>query len=123
MAMFPRWRGAVFIAASDNRRGLHEDLIDITPCPILAGLETLHDRMLCMLKVLGRVLAGGLVAAADMPTEEAEPKMHPPAMSLEAFLAALRRARLDAVDLIEMRALFGHPRSPFRAASHRLMPI
>jgi len=58
--------------------------------------------------MLGRVLAGRLVAAADMTAFEAEPQMDPPSAGLETFLAALRRARLDMPDLMKMSAACCH---------------
>jgi hypothetical protein len=58
--------------------------------------------------VLGRVLAWRLVAAADMPTYEAEPQMDPPTMGLQTFFTALGRPRLHIVDLIEMGARCCH---------------
>jgi hypothetical protein len=58
--------------------------------------------------VLGRVLAWRLVAAADMPTYEAEPQMDPPTVGLQTFFTALGRTRPHILYLIEMRARCCH---------------
>src|SRR5262245_23306715 len=92
------------------RRRLEEQLVDIAPAPILAGLEALHHRMLRRLEMLGRVLARRLIAATDMAANQAHPQMDPATMRLQAFLAALRRARRDVADLIKMVAALGHAR-------------
>jgi hypothetical protein len=62
-----------------------------------------------VMKMPGCVFAGRLVAAADMPAGETEPKMDPLSVSLKAFLATLRRLRLHLPNLIEMGATARHP--------------
>jgi len=90
------------------RRRLESQLIDITPAPVLARLETAHDRMLGLVKVLGGVTVGGIVAAADVTAFETEPQMHPLVAALQAFFAPVRRLRRNVVHLGKMFALLGH---------------
>jgi hypothetical protein len=49
-------------------RGLHHKLVDVAPAPVLSWFETPDDRMLGAVEMFGRVLAGGFVAAPDVPT-------------------------------------------------------
>ena len=70
------------------RRRLEELLVDVTPAPVLAGLEADDDRMLRLMKVSGRVLADRVVAAADMATRHAQPEVDPVHVFREAFLAS-----------------------------------
>src|SRR5262249_11193585 len=100
-AMYPR-RSPGF------RRGLQHQVVDVAPAPVLAGLEAAHERVLRVVEVLGRVLAFGAVAAADVAAAQAHPQVDPLRLRLQAFLAALGRARLDLAHLIEVRALRGH---------------
>jgi hypothetical protein len=67
---------------------LHEQLILVTPAPVLAGLERLHDGMLGLMEVFCGVLIFGGIAAANMPADEALPQMDPGIAHLQAFLAA-----------------------------------
>src|SRR5881396_2561542 len=90
------------------RRRLESQLIDITPAPVLARLEAAHDRMLGLVKVLGGVTVGGIVAAADVTAFETEPQMHPLVAALQAFFAPVRRLRRNVVHLGKMFALLGH---------------
>jgi hypothetical protein len=64
------------------------------------------------MKVLRRVPVRRVVAAADVPTLQAQTEMHPPAAHLQALLTAVRGVRRDGVDVIEMRALCGHETIP-----------
>ena len=57
-----------------------------------------------LMEVLGRVLAGRGVAAADMAARQAQPQVHPAASGLQALLASLA-ARGDIADLIEVAAV------------------
>jgi hypothetical protein len=54
-------------------------------------------------EVLGGVLVLGGVAAADVPTAEAETKMDPIAPDLETVLAPSRAGR-DVADVLHVRA-------------------
>jgi len=54
------------------------------------------------------MLARRVITAADMSAREAETKMDPPAIRLEALLATLGRARPNVANLIQMCALSRH---------------
>src|SRR5689334_2118654 len=83
------------------RRRLEELLVDVAPAPILVRLEALHHGMLRRVEMLGRVLTGRLIAAADMAAKQAHPQMDPVAVRLQAFLATLRGTRGHGSNLIE----------------------
>jgi hypothetical protein len=63
--------------------------------------------MLGGVKMLCGVLVLRGVATANVAAGKAEAEMHPTVAHFEAFLAALG-LRLDAPNLIEVRALIGH---------------
>jgi len=86
--------------------GLDEELIDVAPAPVLTGLKALHDRVLRLMEMLGRMLSLRLIAAADVAALLTQPKMHPLHPELETLLAALRSVRRDVAHLIEMAAAF-----------------
>jgi hypothetical protein len=73
------------VTIAGSRRGGHprnsmsgqEYLVYVAPAPVLAWLKRLHDRVLRVVKVLGRMLIFRRVAAADMPADEALAKMDP----------------------------------------------
>src|SRR5882672_6619754 len=66
-------------------------------------------------EVLGCVLVGGIVAAADVTAAAADPQMQPLAAALEAFLAT-KCARRDIADAGDMAATLCHPLSlPYSA--------
>jgi hypothetical protein len=67
---------------------LQEYFVDVTPAPVLSGLERLHHRMCGLMKMLGGVLVLRRVTTANVTTLEAQTKVHPGVMHLEAFLAA-----------------------------------
>jgi hypothetical protein len=83
---------------------LHEQLVDIAPTPIVARLEAPDDGVLGLVKVFGRVRVRRIVAAADVPADQAQPQMNPGAVDREAFLAAVRGSRGHVPDLVEMPA-------------------
>src|SRR3954470_13983335 len=60
----------------------------------------------CM-KMRGRVLVGGIVAAADVTAAAADPQMQPRAAACQAFLAA-ERARRDLANAADVGAAFCH---------------
>jgi hypothetical protein len=74
---------------------------------MLSRLERLNNGMVHRVKVVGRVLVFGRVAAADMSAAQAQSEMNPGVADLEAIFASLR-AGCDVMDLIEMGALFRH---------------
>src|SRR6266851_1885762 len=79
------------------------DLVGIAPAPVLARLERPDDRMSGLVEMRGGVFVRGAVAAADMTTLHAEPKVHPRAAHAQAVLASVGAGR-DLTDLVEMRA-------------------
>jgi hypothetical protein len=87
------------------------DLIDVAPAPVLARLESPDDRMTDLVKVRGRVLVWGAVAAADVTAGHAEPEVDPRAAHPQAVFASVG-ARFDFVNLIEMAADFNHTNQP-----------
>src|SRR6266851_8184027 len=90
-------------AAHRPAGGLELDLVGVAPTPVFARLESPDDRMSGLVEMRGGVLVRRAVAAADMTTLHAEPKVHPRAAHAQAVLAAVGAGR-DLVDLVEMRA-------------------
>src|ERR1700744_221800 len=88
-------------------RQVEQDFVDITPAPAFRRIIALDDRMLACMKMLGCVLVGRIVAAADVAAGAADPQMQPLAAGLQAFLAA-ERARRDLSDASDMRAALYH---------------
>src|SRR5438128_2603398 len=86
---------------------LDDPLIHVTPAPVLARLERLDDRMLRRVEVFRGMLVLRRVAAADVPADETEAKMHPPIARRQALLTAVRAGR-DLAHLIQVRALSCH---------------
>ncbi|MGA7706760.1 MAG: hypothetical protein WCD77_03145 [Acidobacteriaceae bacterium] len=60
------------------------------------------------MKMFGGVLVFRGVAAADVATLQTEAKVNPIIAHFQALLTALRGARSDIADLIEVGTLFGH---------------
>src|SRR5882757_2258017 len=90
-------------------RKIEQDFIDIAPAPAFRRIVALDDWMLGGVEVLGGMLVGGIVAAADVTATAADPQMQPLAAALEAFLAT-KRARRDIADAGDVSAAFCHPR-------------
>src|ERR1700687_2342668 len=86
---------------------IEQYLIDITPAPSFRRVVTLDDRMARGVEMLGGVLVGRIVAAADMTAAAANPQMQPDTAALQAFLAA-ERARRDGANAAEMGAALCH---------------
>ena len=72
-------------------------------------------------KVLGRVLVFGRVAAADVSAAQAQSEMNPGVADLEAVFASLRTG-YDVMDLVEMGARFCH-RRPSESLDHERASI
>src|SRR3954452_5770658 len=95
--------------ARDGRlRRLHRDLGNVAPDPVLALLEGLDERVLLRGRVLGGVLVGRRVAAADAAAGQAQPQMDPATARLQTLLAPLRRVRVERLDHVQVRAGVGH---------------
>ena len=92
---------------------IEEELVNITPPPVLPWLERLNNRMTGCMEMLGGVLILRIVAAADMPTFEADAQVHPGVADFQAILAPVG-ARCDLPYLVKMTTLFCHcARLPF----------
>jgi len=64
--------------------------------------------VLGLVKVLGGVGVGGIIAAADVAAVETEPEMHPLVAGRETFFAAVRRFGRDVVNVRKVFALLRH---------------
>jgi hypothetical protein len=94
-------RGAVGLRSPDRPApGIEDDLVDVAPPPILPRLEGADDRVLRGVEVLAGVPVLGVIAAADVAADHAQPQMDPGVAQRQALLAPLRRARGDFADLI-----------------------
>ena len=69
---------------------LEEELVRVTPSPVLIRLEGLHDRVIGRVEMLGGMLILRIVAAADMTTDETDTQMHPGVSDSQAILASIR---------------------------------
>src|SRR5918995_460746 len=83
-------------------RGLHDDLVNVAPDPILVRLEGLDERVLSGVEMLAGVSVPGAVATANMAADEAFPEVHPRVTHLEALLAPFG-AGFHVVDLVQVR--------------------
>src|SRR5690242_11745154 len=88
------------------------EFVDVAPHPGFTGLLCADDGMLRSVKMLGGVFVLRGVAAADVAASQTQAQMHPTVAHLEALFAALG-FRLDALDLIDVRASIGHCGCPF----------
>ena len=70
-------------------RGSTDELVDVAPGPVLAGLEAADDGVAVTAGVRRRVLAARRVAAADVPAGQAQPQVHPGPAERQALLAAV----------------------------------
>lgn len=60
----------------------NENLVNITPAPILPGLQRLHDGMIGLAKVLSGVFARRRITAPDVTANQAQPQTDPSSPSL-----------------------------------------
>jgi hypothetical protein len=97
----------VFHQKRHSRKLFDEQLIFIAITPIFAGLERFDDWVPGRTKMPGGVLVLGGVAAADVPADQAQAKMHPAVPHRETFFATLC-AGSHGSDLIQMSACAGH---------------
>src|SRR3954464_13042597 len=98
------------ISRSVGLEGEHEcHLLHVAPAPVLARLRRADQGMALVVEVGGGVAIRGVVAAADLAAHQALAEMDPAPSDLEALLAPLDGVgKVGDVDLIEMRADFGH---------------
>src|ERR1700724_861813 len=93
---------------------IEEELVNITPPPVLSWLERLNDRvtggmeMLCGMRILR------IVTTAHMPAFQANTQMHPGVTHFQALLTA-SGTRCDLPYLVKVMTLFCHVSpSPFK---------
>ncbi len=91
----------------DAVRKLEEELVDVTPAPVFPWLEGLNNGMIGRVEMLGGVLVLGIVAAADMTTDETDTQMHPGIPDFQTILTAIC-TRGDLSYLVKMTTLFCH---------------
>src|SRR5437660_1601068 len=82
------WCVRGFLRPSD--RSLDEQLVHVARAPVLTPLVAPDDGVPGRVEVLGRVPAGRVVTAPDVPAFLAQPQVDPPAAGREALLAAFR---------------------------------
>jgi hypothetical protein len=83
------------------------NLIYKTPAPVFARLERFHDRMPGFVEMFGGVFIFGTIAAAHVPTFQAQPQMHPVVAHFKTFFAAVCMS-LDRFHQRQVRAIFFH---------------
>ena len=83
------------------------DLIHIAPAPTFWRIVALNDRMSGGMKVFPRVLAGGLIAAANVTALPADSQMHPWTAGFKTLLAAAR-AGLHLHNAVDVSTLGAH---------------
>src|SRR5207248_9639271 len=89
------WRYSISCSGVLMPSTLAKLLVDETPAPGLARLETAHDRVPCLVGALGRVAPRRRVAAGDLPALQAHPQVHPGRAFGQAGRATVLRARLQ----------------------------
>jgi hypothetical protein len=86
----------------------NEELVHVTPQPIFAGLETLDDWVLCLMKMFGRMAIRRIVATAHMTACQTKSEVHPIGPDGKTFLATIGSLRLNSPDFSDVFAWFGH---------------
>jgi hypothetical protein len=104
-------RGLIPLTAT--LEALEEKLVDIAPAPLFARLEGFNYRVPGGMKVFGRVLVLGRIAAAYVAAGFAQSQVQPVVAHLQTLLAAFGRARGDILYLKQMRAFGAHIGTPF----------
>jgi hypothetical protein len=69
---------------------IEEELVRVTPSPVLIGLEGLNDRVVGGVEMLGGMRILRVVAAADMPAFKTDSKVYPGVADFQAILAPIR---------------------------------
>jgi hypothetical protein len=85
-------------------------LVHVAPNPRLPWLDRANQRVMNLVKVLGRVLVFGRVAASYMPARQAQPQVYPRVPHLYAFFTDMLLGISDFY-LIEMGTLIFHDAS------------
>jgi len=84
--------------------GDEPDLIDVTPQPIFTLFIGSDDWMASLVMMAGCMFIFGIVAAAHMPTLQADTKVYPDIADLQAIFTAICR-RNHILDCGEMPAI------------------
>ena len=79
-------------------------LINVTPTPVIAGFDRLHDGVPCIAEMIGGVVALGGITATHVAANQAHSQLHPFFSQLQALFAAVS-IRLHRSRLIQMRTL------------------
>jgi hypothetical protein len=87
-----------------DRRLFVKQVVRVTVTPVFARFERLHDGVLRVVVMLGRVLVRGRIAAAHMAAFQTKTQMHPSAADPQAILAAVG-ARGHGMDLLNVFAI------------------
>jgi len=80
---------------------IHRQFINVAPNPFLVGFEGLDYWMSGGVEMFGGMFILGIVAAADMPTDQTDPQVNPSVTHFEAFLTAVNVCG-HVLNLIEM---------------------
>ena len=92
---------------------IEEELVNITPTPVLPWLERLNDRVTGGMEMLGGMLILRIVTTAHMPAFQANTQMYPGVTHFQALLTAIG-TWCDLPYLVKMTTLFCHgARFPF----------
>jgi hypothetical protein len=83
------------------------DLVDITPDPRFARFNRANQRVLYLLKVLGRMLIFRRITTAYVSAYEAQAQVHPGVSGFHALFADVRFRCFD-LDLVEVCASVVH---------------
>jgi hypothetical protein len=89
--------------AVQKDENLYFDLIDVTPAPILARFDRLHDGMFGPVKMLRGVFVFRRIAASHMAAFQAHSEVNPGVTHLQAFFAS-GSARANILYGVEMLA-------------------
>ena len=79
------------------------ELVDVAPHPAFAGFDGAHQGMLTVMKMFGRMLVLGRIAATNIAALQAKSKMDPGVSEFDAFLADVLVGAGD-LDLVKMLA-------------------
>jgi hypothetical protein len=93
---------------------IEEELVDVTPSPVLIWLEGLHDRVAGRMEMLGGMRILRLVTAANMSAFKADSQVYPGVTDFQAILAPISTLCYLSY-LIKVTTLLSHRSlSPFK---------
>jgi hypothetical protein len=102
----------VVIVPFVDRHFFEENLILVTPAPILAGLKRFNDRMAGQVGMFGSVLILRVIATAHVPAGLTQAQMNPAIPHLHTFFTAVCTG-CHGVDVFNMLAALIHESSTF----------